>query len=211
MHSPIRVKLLISALALLASAVGLVSPAIAQPRPNVYNNGNRWLITAYDDTSPTHTQWATQGICFLPYAPVGTHIQGVWYSDTFPNWRGRYSQEGDRILMHGDYANDVGHDGMQHELFAGASPNDEAAGQWIEWRETGLNGTTIGFVNSRLRRVGRCTVPPNVDISKLNQEELEKLSVELSRQVKPRLRRDGKPAEHPIDREQVPLQSGSGN
>src|SRR5262245_30415421 len=139
-----------------ALAAGLslaaVTVAHAQPSPNIYDGGNRWLITAFDDTSPAHNQWATQGICFLPYGGAGTHIQGIWYSDTFPNWRGRYSQEGDRILMHGDYANDVGHDGMVIELFGGRPVREEGAGQWTEWREYGANGKTIGFANTRIRR-----------------------------------------------------------
>lgn len=157
-------NILIFALLLLS----LTATAVAQPRPNVVNNGNRWLITAYDDSSPAHAQWATQSICFLPFAASGTHIRGVWYSTSFPNWRGRYSQEGDRLLMHGDYANGVGHDGIVIDLFAGNTPADEGAGQWTEWRETGPYGTTIGFLNARLRRVGSCKWPVGIDVSKIS-------------------------------------------
>ena len=189
----------------LAAATGVAgSPALANSKPNVYDGGNRWLITAFDDTSPSHTQWATQGICFLPYAVVGTHIQGIWYSDTFPNWRGRYSQEGDRVLMHGDYAKDVGHDGMVIELGFGTSPRDVGAGQWTEWREYGANGATIGFANARLARVGRCQQTFG-DITTLPPGTLEKMVDDVSARVPPRLRRDGKVAEAPLDLEQVPL------
>lgn len=197
-----RVKL--AGLALFMGLVGLVGEAAAQvPKPNVYNNGNRWLITAYDDSSPVHQQWATQGICFLPYVQVGTHIRGVWYSDTYPGWSGRYSQEGDRVLMHGNWGNDVGSDGMVIELTEGTSPRDVGGGQWTEWFNAGQYGTTVVFANTRLARVGRCPIPQNADT--MSQAELEALGVELSRSVGPRLRRDGKPAEYPTDPEQVPL------
>jgi hypothetical protein len=204
-------KLLLAGLTLLLGIVGLVGEgASAQspgPRPNVFDGGNRWLITYYNDCDVAHTQWATQGVCFLPYKSCGAcGIQGAWYSDTFPDWNGRYMQEGDRIVMHGDYANNVGHDGMFIDLFAGTSPRDEGAGQWTEWREQpGFFGTTIGFGNTRLRRVGKCQVPGMVNLERLSNDEIDRLSERLSREVKPRQRRDGKPAEGPTDPEQVPL------
>src|SRR5689334_9690594 len=91
------VRRALTAGAAIVAMTGAVAQAQAIPKPNVFDAGSRWLITAYDDTSPVHAQWATQGICFYPYAVVGTHIQGIWVSDTFPNWRGRYSQEGDKV------------------------------------------------------------------------------------------------------------------
>lgn len=203
-----KYKVTITAFALFVTIAALVATtATAQaPAPNVFDGGNRWLITYYNDCDKAHSQWATQGICFLPYKPCGAcGIQGAWYSDTFPDWNGRYVQEGDRILMHGDYANNVGHDGMVIDLFAGTSPRDEGAGQWTEWRETGTFGTTIGFGNTRLRRVGRCQLPSGTDLSRMSQQEVEKLAGELSGRVKPRLRKDGKHAESPNDPEQVPL------
>lgn len=204
----LKQKIMIAGLALFMGIVALAAgeTSAQTPKPNVFDGGNRWLITYYDDCDTVHSEWATQGICFLPYKLCGAcGIRGAWYSDTFPDWNGRYMQEGDRLLMHGDYANNVGHDGMFIDLFAGTSPRDEGAGQWTEWRETGFYGTTIGFGNTRLRRVGKCPLPANADISKMTEAEIDKLSIELSRQVKPRLRKDGKPAEFPIDREQVPL------
>jgi len=87
-----------------------VAEASAQPKPNVYDGGNRWKITAFDDSFPEHPEWATQEICFLPYIADATGIQGMWYSLTFPDWNGRYRQEGDEVKMTGDYAKGVGHD-----------------------------------------------------------------------------------------------------
>ncbi len=183
---------------------GLAVQTSAQPKPNVFDGGNRWLITSHPDCDESHPLWATQGICFLPYKRCAScGIQGFWYSDTYPNWRGGYMQEGDRLLMHGNWAGFGGSDGMVIDLFAGTSPRDEGAGQWIEWLNTGTHGTPDFFFNTRLRRVGRCRIVR--DITGLSQQELEKLSNELSRAVKPRLRKDGKPAEYPGDPEQVPL------
>lgn len=197
-------KVKVAGLTVFMIVVGLVGEAAAQvPKPNVYNGGNRWLITAYDDSSSVHQQWATQGICFLPYVVSGTHIRGVWYSDTYPGWSGRYSQEGDRVLMHGNWGNDVGSDGMFIELTEGTSPRDVGGGQWTEWFNAGVYGTTVVFANTRLARVGGCPLPAHVDT--MSQAEIEALGAERSRGVSPRLRKDGKAAESPTDPEQVPL------
>ncbi len=198
------VKITLNGLALIMLTAVLAGQAAAQvPKPNVFDGGNRWLITAFDDTSPAHQQWATQGICFLPYGVSGTNVVGAWYSDTFPNWRGRYSQEGDRVLMHGNWANFGGSDGMVIELFAGTSTKDVGAGHWTEWWNFGANGTTVLFGNTRLSRVGKCPLP--VNYATATQAELEAYSAERSRSVSPRLRRDGSVADRPTDPEQVPL------
>jgi hypothetical protein len=196
----------IKGLGLFISIICLVTQTSAQqPRPNVFDDGNRWHITGYFDASPVHQEAATQGICYLPYAQNGTHITGAWYSDTYPGWSGRYSQEGDLVLMHGNWGNDIGSDGMFINLIAGTSPRDTGGGQWTEWFNAGPNGNTVAFGNARLRRVGKCRIPQNIDISKMSVAELDKLSIELSRDVKPRMRKDGKPAESPVDPEQVAL------
>ena len=161
-------------------------PVPLPPQPNVFDGGNRWLITAYNDASAEHQRMATQGLCFLPYSRSGTHIRGIWFSDTFPNWNGRYSQEGDRVLLHGDYAEEIGHDGMVIELFARDRHHDEGAGQWTEWREDRRAGRTVVFANARMRRVGRCPV-------------FEADSEEPFPIVFPRYKDDGRMAENPLD------------
>jgi hypothetical protein len=204
----LKYKVTITGFALfVAIAASLATSAIAQaPKPNVFDNGNRWLITYFNDCDAVHSQWATQGICFLPYKECGAcGVQGAWYSDTYPGWRGRYMQEGDHIAMHGNWANFAGSDGMIIDLFAGNSPKDEGAGHWTEWWNSGPYGTTVGFGNTRLRRVGKCQLPRGADISRMSQAEVDKLAVEFSDRVKPRLRKDGKPAASPNDPEQVPL------
>lgn len=196
-------KLKLTGLALFVVVVGLVGEAAAQvPQPNVYNGGNRWLITAYNDASPVHQGMATQGICFLPFVQVGTQIGGIWYSYTYPGWSGRYRQEGDRVLMHGNWGNFIGSDGMVIELTEGTSPRDVGGGQWTEWFNFGAHGTTVVFANARLARVGSCQAIANPNAT---QAELEVLAADRSRSVSPRLRKDGKAAEHPTDPEQVPL------
>lgn len=124
--------------------------------PNLTKGGNRWTITFYNDRSSTHEQWATQGICFQYINKVGTHMSYKWYSDTFPDWNGWATQEGDQIVMHGDYAGNVGHDGMIWDIVT-SSTNNEGAGHWWEWRENADYGKTIGFANAKLERVGYCS------------------------------------------------------
>jgi hypothetical protein len=135
------------------------APLIAQANPPYYPDlvaaGNRWTITAYHDLSPVHAQRATQGLCFYYAGTIGTQRLYYWVSDTFPDWNGRAVQEGDQIFMHGDYAKDVGHDGMEWEITT-VSPKNEGYGHWKEWRENGGLGLTIGFANAKLTRVGKC-------------------------------------------------------
>ena len=59
--------------------------------------------------------------------------------------------------MHGDYASDVGHDGMKWSIVTSSTKNI-GAGHWFEWREDGSYGRTIGFANAQLTRVGRCRI-----------------------------------------------------
>lgn len=158
--------------------------------PNVYAGGNLWSITAYDDSSVAHTQWATQGICFLPPVAVGTHMRGNWYSTTFPDWNGVYSQEGDQVFMHGDYAKDVGHDGIKFEVVTN-SPRNIAAGHWFEWRENGAFGNTIGFTNTKLERIGYCKPIQTTDLVNLY--------------IAPRLLVNGRIASYPSEPDQIPL------
>ena len=133
----------------------LASAAQAGPLPDLTAYGNRWTITAYQDSSTSHVQMATQGICFYPAGTSGTQQLYYWVSDTYPDWNGRAAQEGDQVFMHGDFGRDVGHDAMQFELTT-VSKADEAFGHWQEWFEDSRYGVTITFANTKLRRVGQC-------------------------------------------------------
>jgi hypothetical protein len=135
----------------------IIVPPAPTDDPDLVTGGNRWTITAYNDASPVHAQLATQGLCFRFIGTVGTHNRYEWWSDTFPDWNGIASQEGDEVFMHGDYANDVGHDGMQWSIVTSSAKNI-GAGHWFEWRENGAFGNTIGFANALLTRVGRCVI-----------------------------------------------------
>ncbi|MES9969060.1 MAG: hypothetical protein ABW092_03440 [Candidatus Thiodiazotropha sp.] len=158
MNFKTKLRLTVTTLALTATTALLAQPP---HDPDLISDGNRWTITAYDDSSPVHTQWATQGLCFYPDAFVGTHQRYIWVSDTYPDWNGRASQEGDQIFMHGDFqwpygANkEGGHDGMEWEIVTESRANG-GAGHWKEWVEDGGFGTTIGFANAKLKRVGKC-------------------------------------------------------
>jgi hypothetical protein len=142
------------ATALLALAFTGTAAAQALPSPQLVNGGNLWTITAYADDSGVHTPLATQSICFEFAGVVGTHVRYRWRSTTFPDWNGRATQEGDQVFMHGDYAKDVGHDGMEWSIVS----NKTGAGHWFEWREDGGFGITIGFANAEWQRVGSCPV-----------------------------------------------------
>ena len=138
--------------------------AVPPHKPDLVSDGNRWLITFYNDNASGHDRWATQGLCFFRVVDVGTHTRYVWYSDTFPDWNGWATQEGDQIFMHGDYARDVGHDGMEWEIVTD-SPRNQGAGHWKEWRENGGFGRTIGFGNAKFSHVGKCRFVLNDDFT----------------------------------------------
>lgn len=196
----------IKILGVLITLYMVTSVAMAQvPHPNVYDDGNRWRITFFNDPSDVHQQWATQIICFLPYATVGTSIQGRWYALTFPDWNGLYYQEGDEVKMTGDYAQDIGHDHMtlvHTTVDTTVGPRGMAFKDWTEWREDGDYGFVIGWGNARLIRDGRCRIPHSGADSFTAQspEEAEKFDEEallLSLSLPPRLTRDGGEAESP--------------
>jgi hypothetical protein len=194
--------------ALAAAALGCSTPAAhAGPAPDVVTNGNAWSITAYDDSSPAHTQWATQNICFYVTGTVGTQLAGYWYSTSFYDWNGTWRQEGDQVFMTGDYAGDVngnavGHDGIEWQLFT-AEKASQGYGHWREWRENGGMGTVIGYANTRLVRTGTCAYRPPAGTDHLT---LERLLVQESMKAPRRYRSDGKEALGPTDVYQVPVQ-----
>jgi hypothetical protein len=188
----------------LACILGTSLVQAAIPKPNVFDGGNRWKITYYNDPSVGHGQWATQVVCFLPYAQVGTSIQGAWYSLTFPDWNGRYYQEGDEVKMTGDYAKDVGHDHMT--LFHTTvewknNPKGMAFKDWTEWREDGAYGRIIGWGNARLVRDGRCPISGHIsDVRNLSAEEVKRFEVEadqFSKSLPERLTKSGEIARFP--------------
>lgn len=158
MNIKAKMYIAVSALALTAQSSVFANPPY---RPDLVSGGNRWTITAYDDSSPVHSQWATQGICFYPDGVVGTHQRYIWVSDTYPDWNGHAAQEGDQIFMYGDFqwpyatTKDGGHDGMQLEIVT-TSRSNIGAGHWKEWIENGAYGITVGFANAMIRRVGKC-------------------------------------------------------
>ncbi len=162
--------------ACVAALLPLSTQAATPHLPDLVSDGNRWLITYYDDGSTTHNQWATQGLCFIQVGTYGTHTRYVWYSDTYPDWNGRATQEGDKIVMHGDFWQNAGHDGMEWEIVT-SSPKNIGAGHWSEWLENSTYGITAGFGNAKLQRVGKCTKQPTPYLDELQElQEAEEFS-----------------------------------
>jgi hypothetical protein len=153
----------------LLSPIAVLSDPPFFPNPHTLSTGrmvNQWFITAFDDTTPSHTELATQIICFNPPSNFGTNTMGTWYSISFPDWNGLWFQEGDLVIMTGDYTRDTGHDEIHFDLAAAERPT-VSTGQWTEWREDGAFGVLIGKANARLERRGRCRVedrPPQAGI-----------------------------------------------
>jgi hypothetical protein len=182
-------------------------PVQAGPTPDVVTGGNAWTITFYDDSSPTHAQWATQNLCFVTTGTVGTQLAGYWYSTSFNDWNGTWRQEGDQVFMTGDYAGDntgnaVGHDGMEWQLVT-AERKAEGFGHWKEWRENGAFGQPIGYGNAKFVRVGSCSFQPVAGVA---IPTLEKLVLEQSRLAPRRYRKDGLEALGPMDLDMLPIQ-----
>ncbi len=151
------VKSLVAGFSVVFSATSL---AVPPHLPDLVSDGNRWSITFYDDSSPQHAQWATQTLCFYQTGVVGTHQRYAWVSDSYPDWNGHATQEGDQVIMHGDFQwpfgqKDGGHDAMEWEIVTQSRKN-MGTGHWSEWVENGRLGITIGFGNAEFRRIGKC-------------------------------------------------------
>ena len=139
---------------LVLMAVLVVSDVYAQPEPNVFDGGNLWSITFYDDDSSNHQGGGTtQRICFSNYNLTGTGIQGRWYSTTYPNWYGQYRQEGDSVVMTGNFWNGDGNACISFDLVT-MSPKDIGAGHGTEWNDSYSLATFFG--NTLLNRLGKC-------------------------------------------------------
>ena len=202
------IRMLTAAMIVAALTLGMFwAPEISAqvPKPNVYDGGNRWQITGFLDQTPDHQEVGTQVICFLPYTVEGTSIQGMWYSLSYPDWNGRYYQEGDEVKMTGDFWKDAGHDHMTlvHTTWNHPQkPRGMAFKDWTEWREDGAFGSIIGWGNALMIREGRCSHP------KGEGAELEKRVLELSLKIPPRLMKDSKEeAQNPGDHGQESLET----
>lgn len=120
--------------------------------PNLITNGSEWTLSGYDDSAPTHTFLATHRICFTFLGNVGTHMRYRWSSSTLPGWDGIATQEGDQVMMHGDYKENFVHDAMIWEI----ATNDKynfGTGHWVEWYEDAGTGKTMKFANVYMKRI----------------------------------------------------------
>jgi hypothetical protein len=146
---------------LATAAVSSSTWAVPPHLPDLVSEGNRWLITAYFDAQPGHTEAATQVLCFFPAGTVGTHQNYFWVSTSYPDWNGRAAQEGDQVFMHGDFQwpfgkGEGGHDSMDWEIVTSTAQRTEGTGHWKEWIEDGRLGSTVGFGNAKFTHAGKC-------------------------------------------------------
>lgn len=163
---------LLSNTVMLASLL-MVPAALAVPphQPNLTDGGNLWLMNAYDDTHPGHRQVFREEICFKYVGNVGTHMRYVWQSLTYPPYKGVASQEGDHVVMHGDYSPQgtaTYHDAWLFDLVT-ESNKDLGAGHWTMWRSDGAFGSTYLVTNVTLTRQAdsQCGISAPVDETKL--------------------------------------------
>ena len=184
---------------LVLSLITSITAYAHNPLPDLITGGNKWTITAYDDSSPVHTQWGTQTLCFYRGSDVGTQSAGIWYSPTYFNWNGRWRQEGDQVFMTGDYDNNVGHDSMEWEMVV---TTRAGAGHWREWREDGGYGTPIGYANAAFVRIGTCdSIIDTADV-----KAIEEIVLDKSLQAPQRVKTDGIEPLGPMDGDLLPLE-----
>lgn len=157
---------------------GAAHNALADQKPSIYydaagNVANYWTVTFFDDTSPAHNQWATQGLCFSPAVPRGTGWEGRVVSLTFPNWSGvYYTDTGDIYELKMNYApvtsqHFAGNDFISFSLHTA----NRGAGErgWDEWRD-GLPSSWNVWGNTEVNRVGRCRQFSNIkDIPQIEE------------------------------------------
>jgi hypothetical protein len=194
--------------AAIIAAAAAVGPAQAVPQhlpavdPLNVNLSTLYTITFYDDTSFTHTQWATQNICFVQGPIVGSNTTGWWWSPSYQNWIGLWRQEGDQIFMIGDFWGGPGNDAMQIEL---VTNRDEGFGHWEEWVENGSFGWWPAKGNTRVAKIGTCS--PLMDSTEgkteATWEEIEQAVLRQAAAAPVRYRKDGSLAQ-PTDRDQLP-------
>jgi hypothetical protein len=200
-------KLKALALASSVMALGAAQGAHADQKPSIYydaagNTANYWMVTFYDDTSASHTQWATQGLCFSPAVARGTGWEGRVVSLTFPNWSGvYYTDGGDVYELKMNYApvGDKGFAGNDFISFSLHSDNSGAGERgWDEWRD-GLPSSWNVWGNAEVTRAGRCTQFSG--FTTLPQFEKQILSVQS--QIKPRVTDSGVIANTPLTKGQA--------
>ena len=205
MHADLRLFAFKRILGWLAFAGATVGVAHATPQhfpavDQVAAPGTLYSITFFDDTSNSHTQWATQNICFVQGPVQGSNTTGLWYSTTYNRWIGLWRQEGDQIFMIGDFWKGVGKDAMQVEL---VTTKDEGFGHWNEWVEDGAYGNWIAKGNTRIAKIGTCLPQGLTEKALADWEETKQAALKEAEAAPVRFRKDGTLAQ-PTDRDQLP-------
>lgn len=143
--------------------------------PNLVQDGDRWIATAYDDASASHApllfgnKFKSAVYCFRYEGTVGTHDRYSYYSPTFPTLAGKATQEGDHVVMHGDFGialgnppiviSNVGHEAANWNLVT-EKTGTQGTGDYTTWFETDrpTRGQTLAFANIRFERSGYCRI-----------------------------------------------------
>ena len=202
MVSVMKNRLIVPLSGLLFALISPHSFAVPQHFPAVDPLGGTatlWRITFYDDTSSTHSQWATQEICLIQGPVQGSNTTGIWYSTTYNRWIGSWRQEGDQVSMIGDFWKGPGNDAMTWEITVG---DREGYGHWEEWLEDGAYGSWIAKGNTKLVKLGACKwQPPLVT----NWLDMLKLVDEQASLAPRRVLSDGTEST-PINPKQLPIQ-----
>lgn len=123
---------------------------------------NEWEITYYNDEDSglaggaSHTQWATQRLCYFYAGTVDSHQRYYVVSSTYPGWYGTATQEGDEVRTKLTFWNGDGNDEITFNLSTVGS-KDRGMGHWDETVETWSTFGVTFWGNTELRRVGRCS------------------------------------------------------
>ena len=124
---------------------------------------NEWEVTYYNDEDSglaggvSHTQWATQRLCYFYAGTVDSHQRYYVVSTTYPGWYGTATQEGDLVRNKLTFWNGAGNDEIAFDLSTVGS-KDRGMGHWDETVETWSTFGITFWGNTEVRRVGRCSL-----------------------------------------------------
>ena len=124
---------------------------------------NEWKVTYYNDEDSglmggvSHTQWATQKLCFYYAGMVDAHQRYYVVSSTYKGWFGTATQEGDLVRIKLTFWNGDGNDEISFDLTS-MGARDRGMGHWDETVETWSQFGTTFWGNTELRRVGKCKI-----------------------------------------------------
>lgn len=124
---------------------------------------NEWTVTYFNDQDSgllgpvSHTQWATQRLCFYYAGIADSHQRYYVVSSSYFGWYGTATQEGDLVRIKLTFWNGLGNDEIIFDLST-VGPKDRGMGHWDETVETWSTFGVTFWGNTELQRVGTCQV-----------------------------------------------------